>query len=413
LNKPKTKVALIVNPWAGIGGELAFKGSDGIREKLNLSASEIKSPARVQRFLACLKPFAESVDFVSFPNFMGAKILDEAGYECEVLAPEWEQSWPVDPSTGLIQSSGTDTQNAALLAAEAGVDIVLFAGGDGTARDIASGLEKFPNQVCLGIPCGVKIQSGVYGRSPESSAELLKRFVGSSNVAVQLEEVRDIDEAALRKGRVNSRYFAELYVPFLQESLALLQGSKQGSIQISDSSAEQEDLVFDEIADFLIEDWNLDSNDPQPLLIVGAGNTTSALKRKLGEKLGNEGSLLGVDVFIGEELIKADASEPQIWQVLEREIENRPCKIVLSVIGGQGCLLGRGNQQVSARVVKSVLDKWGDEALVILANESKMAALSHGHLFVDSGDSELDQRLSGSRLVLTAYDKKQLCKVVA
>lgn len=400
------RIALIVNPWAGVGGEPALKGSDG-REIQALALEKGATPKasdRVVAFLRELLPVQGKFACFTFPGAMGADQLASLGFQYHLLD---ERQWPVEQDTGLPLCSAKDTESAARLSAEAAVDVLVFAGGDGTARDVLKGLQAFPRQVCLGIPCGVKIHSGVFGRSPQSSAALLLDYYRQGASALDTGDVRDIDEQALREGRLNSRSYGELWVLASDDMHLSVQSSKEGASQYSSDAQEQEALIHEEMAAFVLEHVNF-AQGREDLLIIGAGLTTQAIKRHLGD----EASLLGVDVFLGEHLLLKDASEQSIYDCLQSIPEEHPCKLLVSIIGGQGFVFGRGNQQLSARIITQVLDRGGDEALWILASEAKLASLSNNSLFVDTGDEHLNQRLSGSRMVLSNYEQFKLCKIV-
>lgn len=406
MSKNQFKIALIVNPWAGVGGEPALKGSDGreIQVLALQKGARPKASARVEDFLRELLPVQDRLTFFAFPGAMGAGQLESLGFQYHLLD---DKQWPVDQATGLPLCSAEDTESAACLSAQAVVDVLVFAGGDGTARDVLKALQAFPRQVCLGIPCGVKIHSGVFGRSPQASAALLLDYYRQGASALETGEVRDIDEQALREGKLNSRSYGELWVLASEDSNLSVQSSKEGASHYSADAQEKEALIHEEMAAFVLEHVNL-VRGHEDLLIIGAGKTTQAIKRHLGD----EASLLGVDVFLGERLLLKDASEQAIYDCLQNTPVAHQCKLLVSIIGGQGFIFGRGNQQLSARIITQVLDRGGDQALWILASEAKLASLSNNCLFVDTGDEQLNQRLSGSRMVLSNYEQFKLCKIV-
>ena len=162
---------------------------------------------------------------------MGEQAIVGTGFKFELLCED--KRWEIDRTTGFPLTEKQDTQLAVNLALEKGVDVLLFAGGDGTARDVAEALPISSTQVCLGIPCGVKIQSGVFGKTPSACAGLLKDFLSTGCSGLEQAEVRDIDENALRNGILNSRVFSELWVLKNEDAAYAMQGSKMGSQQVS------------------------------------------------------------------------------------------------------------------------------------------------------------------------------------
>ena len=135
--------------------------------------------------------------------------------------------------------------------------------------------------------------------------------------------------------------------------------------------------------------------------LLGPGSTLLAVKRLLGL----ESSVLGVDVVHHGEILAADAGESQLMQL----IEGRQARIVVTVIGGQGFIFGRGNQPLSPRVIRAV----GLDNLVIVASAGKLAALPGSRLLVDTGDDELDRALAGYRAVITGANSQAICRVCA
>jgi predicted polyphosphate/ATP-dependent NAD kinase len=299
---------------------------------------------------------------------MGADLVAEMGLEHQVI--------------GQLANARTQAEDTCRLATELvdrGVDLLLFAGGDGTARDICSSIPA--GQLVLGIPAGVKIHSGVYAVNPRAAGELVSLLVRGELVRLGEAEVRDIDEEAFREGRVRTRHFGELAIP---EEGRFVQQVKQGG-------RETETLVLDDIAAWLQEE------DPQIGWILGPGSTNLGLL----EAMGLEGTLLGVDVLRDGQLLAVDATEQQLWELLQQGGEWR---ILVTAIGGQGHILGRGNQQISPRVVREV----GLDNLLVVATKTKLKTLAGRPFLLDSGDAELDQQLTGLRRVLSGYREEML-----
>lgn len=370
-------IGLIINPLAGLGGSLGLKGSDGeeIRARVASLDPEHRGRAldRVERALQPLVDSAGLVRFSSWAGDMGAVVLDRLGLPCRVLG-----------SAAGELSSAADTRAAARALKDEGVDIIVFAGGDGTARDLFDELgSDFP---VLGIPAGVKMHSGVFAVSPEAAGELLAQLAAGGLVGLMSREVRDIDEEAFRRDVVRSRFYGELLVP---GEGRYLQHTKVGG-------RESPDLVALDIAE-----WMAEHMEPQRTYLIGPGSTTAAIMAAL--ELPN--TLLGVDVVRDGELVAADADE----EVLLTELARIPAgaTIVVTVIGGQGHVFGRGNQQFSPAVIRRV----GLDNILVVAAKSKIAELEGRPLLVDTNDPQLDTELSGYRSIITGYDDRILYRV--
>jgi predicted polyphosphate/ATP-dependent NAD kinase len=277
-----------------------------------------------------------------------------------------------------------DTRQAVREMREHGVDLILFAGGDGTARDIFD--EVGSSIPVLGIPAGVKMHSGVFAVSPEAAGELLLQLVRGGLVGLTAREVRDIDEDAFRHDRVRSRFYGEMLVP---GEGRYLQHTKVGG-------RESPELVADDIAEWLVEQM-----EPGRTYLIGPGSTTAAIMAKLG--LAN--TLLGVDVIRDGELLASDADEAGLLEQLARA--PAAATIVVTVIGGQGHVFGRGNQQFSPQVIREV----GPENVLVVAAKSKIAALEGRPLLVDTNDPALDRELCGWHVVITGYDDRILYRI--
>jgi len=296
---------------------------------------------------------------------MGADAAQAAGLEAELLA----LAVPA-------QSTAEHTRAAARALAALPVDLLLFAGGDGTARDVCSAIGT--TLPALGIPAGVKMHSGVYAVSPEAAGEIVAQMVAGTRVRVAPGEVRDLDEEAFRAGQVRARHFGELLVP---EESRYVQHVKEGGAAADETAAAD---IAAEVAESLA---------PGCLCILGPGTTTFAVKHALGI----EGTLLGVDVVRDGECLARDAGEQALLALLAAH--GGPACIVVTAIGGQGHVFGRGNQQIGARVIRAV----GPANIVIVATRGKIAALGGRPLLVDTNDAALDRELHRYLRVVTGY----------
>ena len=372
------RLGLIVNPMAGIGGPVALKGSDGaeIVVEARQRGAQLRAPGRAVRALKTLSAGIESTDVVltTCPGPMGEDIARQCGFSPEVIGE-------IDPQ----RTTPEDTESAARIMADKGMDMILFVGGDGTARNICNAVPS--GQPVLGIPSGVKMHSGVYAITPEMAGELVCKLVRGELVDIRPQEVRDIDEEAFRQGKVKARYYGELLVP---EEGQFMQHVKSGGREV-------ESLVLEDIAATLIEEMEADD-----LYIIGPGSTT----RGLMEELGLENTLLGVDLVKNRELLASDVTATEIEQaIVENMAEtNGMAKIVITPIGGQGHLLGRGNQQLTPEVIRLV----GRDNLIVIATKTKITELNGRPLLVDSNDPVLDRALSGYIPVITGYRDKVL-----
>lgn len=364
----RIRIGLIINPLAGIGGPTALKGSDGVVELALARGAEPRAAERTRVALEHLLPVRERLEFLTFPGPMGADLLADMGF-AHRLVGALEQA----------QSSAADTRHAVQALQEAGVALILFAGGDGTARDVAEVARE--GQPVLGIPAGVKIHSGVYAISPRAAGELARRLVDGGLVRLTQGEVRDLDEAALREGRVAALWYAELTVP---EEGHFMQHVKQAGM-------ETEELVLADLAAWLEDSWEDDVR-----YVFGPGSTLHGLAADLQL----ETTLLGVDVIENGEVIARDVTETQLFEL----VDGHSAFLLVTAIGGQGHILGRGNQQISPRVLRAI----GIERLRVIATKRKLATLEGRPLLVDSGDAELDARFPAAVRVWAGYKEELL-----
>jgi predicted polyphosphate/ATP-dependent NAD kinase len=364
------KIGFLVNPIAGMGGSVGLKGTDGLALEARARGAKPLAPERARACLRLLSTQAHNSLFLAASGKMGEKMLKDCGLDCSVVykAPE--------------QSSAEDTKAACKAFLEQGVDLILFCGGDGTARDVASIACQTP---ILGIPSGVKMHSGVFAISPEAAAELALGFM-KGELKTRETEIVDVDEELYRQGELQTKLYTTARTPYKP---VLVQERKR----IYASTDEEE--FKDQIALFAREFMRDGS-----AYILGAGTTTA----RIAEAMGLEKTLLGVDIIKNEKLVLKDASERDLLNLLDRE---KSVKIIVSPIGAQGFILGRGSQQISASVLRRV----GPENLIIVSTPHKLAELSH--LLVYTGDSEMDKGLAGKRLVVTGYRMAQRKEVKA
>jgi predicted polyphosphate/ATP-dependent NAD kinase len=266
------------------------------------------------------------------------------------------------------------------------VELILFVGGDGTARDICESIgQAVP---ALGVPAGVKIHSGVFGINPSKAGELVAQFL-TGQTKLQDAEVMDVDEEGFRMGSVSAKLYGYLRIPYEED---LVQLTKGGSLAISDEKIAQQ-----VIADYIVEQMEGDS-----YYILGPGTTTKAI----ADRLKTTKTLLGVDVIRGGQNVASDVNEEQLLRL----IEGKKVMIIVSPIGQQGFILGRGNQQISPRIIRNV----GHGNVQIIATRNKLSSIPTGRpLLVDTGDEEVNKMLSGYRRVITGYKEEVVAKVAA
>jgi len=376
------KLGFIINPIAGIGGSVALKGSDGMAMHALALGAEPKANARARLALEVLLPYQDDIVIYTANDQMGEQCARELGFKVEVLYQAKHKHTQSDDSKQATQ---------ALLAH--GVDIILFAGGDGTARDIANIVateDDYQQVPVLGIPAGCKIHSGVYAITPKAAGRIIELMVNKELVTLTTGDVMDIDESLFRQGIVKAKRYSEMQIP---SELRYVQAVKSGG-------KESDELVLQDIAANVIEEMN-DHEDRQ--FIIGSGSTTAFLMTELAL----DNTLLGVDIVCEQSLTASDVTEAELFQA----ITEYPglSKLVITLIGGQGHVFGRGNQQLSPRVIRSILAQPGStDNIIIIATKAKLASLDKKPLISDTGDSELDQQLTGFIPVTTGYKDQVL-----
>ena len=375
------KLGLIINPIAGMGGRVGLKGTDGeevYRRALSLGAMP-EAQRRAEATLSVIARRMPQLSLLTCKGAMGEGVARRCGMSPILVNGLTE---PQERTTA------ADTCRAVKEMQQLGVDLLLFAGGDGTARDICEALHSAtdsPGSIpVLGIPAGVKMHSGVFALTSHRAGEIAVRFLQGESTEIVEAEVMDIDEDAFRSGRVTAALHGYLSTP--QDSDGV-QFTKSGS-------AAQDDNAAIDIARQIIADMASDT-----LYIIGPGTTTAAIP----EALGISNTLLGVDVVLNGELLASDATESDLLRLTD----GKRAKIIVSVIGGQGYIFGRGNQQISPRLIRRV----GKDSIIIVATRQKLLQLHGRPLLVDTGDPTLDEELSGYVKVVTGFGESHIHKV--
>jgi predicted polyphosphate/ATP-dependent NAD kinase len=365
--KTRKKLGFIVNPIAGMGGAVGLKGTDGkviIERAINLGAKPV-APARAKTFLSELEVAKEDLQLLVGAGQMGEDETRNLGYTCKVFGEKKNKT------------TAEDTVEAAQRILEERVDLLVFCGGDGTARDVLNAVDsKVP---VLGVPTGVKMHSAVFAVGPRAAARISLRFLWKE-LSLWEAEVMDVDEEAFREGRVSARLHGYLLSPY---EAGLIQMSKIASATTESNLRNQAAIAI-----YIIENMK-----PDIAYVIGPGTTT----RTIGDLLDAKKTLLGVDIFCNKSLIAKDVNEKQILEI----IEEKPTRIIVTPIGGQGFIFGRGNQQISPKVIRQA----GLDNITVIATENKMKDLKN--LRVDTGDPELDSAFGGSIKVVTDYKKER------
>lgn len=368
------KLGLIINPIAGMGGRVGLKGTDGaeiLEQALSLGAVP-EARIKAKQALAELLPLQSKLKILTYPGAMGQDVAEELGFQALVVG---EMGTP---------TTAEDTVAAAKRMLEQEVDLLCFAGGDGTARDIAAVIQT--SLSVLGIPAGVKIHSGVFAIHPQAAGKLIRRFFSGEKLELVDGEVMDIDEEAFRAGVVTTRLYGLMRIPLAP---SLVQMTKSGG-----KAPEREILLG--MAERIVEEM---ADHPETLYIIGSGSSLAPIM----EILDLPNSLLGIDVVRNLQLVAQDVNEQRILDLIRGE----PAKIIVTVIGNQGYVFGRGNQQISAEVVKEV----GKENILIVATRKKIEALQGRPLLVDTGDEGVNSLFDGYIRVITSYSTELTARI--
>lgn len=359
------RLGFIVNPIAGMGGSVGLKGTDGelARRARALGARPVAA-ARAGRALQPLKTLQSKLTLLTCSGEMGENALREAGLDASVVY-----------STHHATSSAEDTRAAAAAIARRRPDLIVFVGGDGTARDLLQVTgAKIP---LLGVPSGVKMHSAVFAASAMAAGQVARRFLLADDreSLLQQGEIMDRDSPLEDQSSRSPSLYGMVLVPRLS---FLVPGAKASSRMTERAALE---AAARRVADILHD---------QRISLIGPGSTMQMIKAELGI----DGTALGIDAAANGECLGLDLNELSILQL----IQGRPSRIVVGVVGGQGFLFGRGNQQLSPRVIREV----GTDNLLIVSSLQKLAELPGRCLLVDTGDEELDDELAGFRRVIVS-----------
>lgn len=364
-------VGFIVNPIAGMGGAVGLKGTDGkaILERAMILGAKPIAPARAESFLSEMKPVKGRIRLVVGAGRLGEDEARNRGFACAVLGKKKKET------------TAEDTMKLARRITDAGADLLVFCGGDGTARDILNAVDN--SLPVLGVPTGVKMHSAVFAVGPRAAAMIAMQFLWEE-LPLREAEVMDVDEEAFRAGRVSARLYGYVLTPHEPD---LIQGVKMASPMTESEMRNQAAIAI-----YVIENMK-----PDVVYIVGPGTTT----RTIGDLLDEKKTLLGVDLFCNKKLIANDVNEKQILE----KINGKITQIIVTPIGGQGFIFGRGNQQISPRVIREV----GQDNIIVIAAEGKLRSLKS--LRVDTGDPSLDDALRGHIRVIADYKKEHMMRI--
>ena len=373
------RVGLLVNPIAGMGGRVGLKGTDGVVDEAIKRGATPIAPGRALEFLQTLESLhmdPSRLELVVCPDQMGEDVTRSVGLSHETA------DVPVSGTT-----SSTDTTNCVFALYTAGVRLLVFVGGDGTARDILDTITEhnLDDLLVIGVPSGVKMYSGIFVVNPGDAAEVVK-LVLEGGAGVAEFEIMDADEQAFREDRFIIKLYGYMRGPSVP---ARFQGAKQASPETVNEHDAQE-----AIAKYVIEQMI-----PDGTYILGPGTTVKTVT----DMLEVQKTTLGVDVYQNGQLI-LDVNESEIIELVE---DFSKTWIIVSPIGHQGMLFGRGNQQISPGVIERV----GREHIFVISTPSKLKGIDGETLKVDTGDITVDEILRGYIRVITDYNEIRLVRV--
>ena len=375
------RLGLLVNPDAGLGGRLGLKGSDGQAEIARSKGAQDRSGPRMRAMLDHLitisKKNLDGIQWYVSKGRMGTDWISPAISSLEVIHSSSSSTDANDTSQLVGSMIGSD------------IDLLVYAGGDGTTRDVVAALSEYgrPELPIIGVPTGVKMHSGCFASSPKAAAEVLSAWL-EGDLLLSSTEVLDLDEDLYRQGKWIVRLYAEAITP---ASPRWMQGSKMRV----EASGEEEIIqgLADHVRETLIGD--------RMMIVWGSGGTL----RTIGGILGFDLSTLGIDITVGGNIIGSDLNENEILSALKEH--QGDVMLLLSPMGGQGFLIGRGNLQLSPDVLRII----GVNRVLGIVTPAKMLTLRS--LRIETGDSEMDKRFSDKKYlkVLQGYRTTRVLKV--
>ncbi|MBL6892744.1 MAG: NAD(+)/NADH kinase [Candidatus Poseidonia sp.] len=377
------RIGIVVNPDAGLGGKLGFKGSDGRAAEARAAGAEDRAGPRMQQCLTHLQSLTASslnrnqtsLTFVAWEGRMGSAWIPQVDNSVAV-GTEWVGTTP-------DSTSAEDTSSLVNALLDAEVDALLYAGGDGTTRDIVKALENRGEAAqetpLIGVPGGVKMHSGCFATTPKAAAEVVLSFaLGDLRTAIT--EVMDLDEVVYQEGVWKVRMYGEAWTP---SSPRFMQGAKEQVERVS------EDDSIEGLANHI---GSLLEDEDDLMVVWGSGGTL----RRMGEHLNQSLTLLGIDIQHGGSLHN-DLDESELIRILGEHVDEdgqqRPLLLLLSPMGGQGFLIGRGNLQLSPTVLRLV----GHTNILGVATPSKLIGLEA--VRIDTGDESLDDEFQTKRFI--------------
>ena len=348
------KIGFVINPIAGMGGRVGLKGTDGVADKAKKLGAKPVSPEKAKDMLKeFFSKYNDRISWFTCSGEMGYNELKKVGAENIKVVYK--------PKKDLTASK--DTQNACKIFLEKKIKLIVFCGGDGTARDVFSAVDK--NVPILGIPSGVKMHSAVFGINTEASAKMLHEFI-NDHLTIGDAEIMDLDEERYRNGDWNIKLFG------------VAKGIVEPTyIQVGKSTFESlsDNAVKDELTEHIEDELK---ENPDFLYLFGSGGTIDYI----ADKIGFENTLLGIDAIYQGKVVGSDLNEEKILKLLEK---HKKTKVILSPIGAQGFILGRGNLQLSPKVIKKI----GLDNIIVVSTPSKLK--STPKIRVDTGDKKLDK----------------------
>ncbi len=365
------RIGVLVNPDAGLGGKLGFKGSDGRAEEARKSGAKDRAGPRMRDTLTNIFELIKlgrcaEFELIICGGKMGSDWITDIKFQEKKIVGEWNG-----------KTTSEDTHKAVELILEENIDLLLYAGGDGTTRDIVEKLESLnaSNTPLIGVPSGVKMYSGCFAEDTNAAAEVLVAWI-NGELGFSTTEVLDMDEESYRKGEWKIDMFGQAITP---ASPLWIQGSKHQIQAIG------EEEIIESLSEHIFELYIQNKNN---LIIWGAGGSLN----KIAKHCGLNTTLLGIDISKGDQLIGADLSENEIIEILENN-ENNELILLLSPMGGQGFLIGRGNLQLSPRVLRKI----GIGNIMGVATPAKLLSISR--IRIDTGDSLLDEEIRGKKYI--------------